>query len=165
MFCEEYAKERNRLLAAATNNRGFVEKELAKVKKDHAKLLDAIIAGVPADQVKDKMIALDTRRIELETQLDRNPAPSPIRIHPKMAETYRDNVTTLIRQLQEPDVMLEAKDALCGLIDRIVLHPTKPDGKFSIHLEGALAQLLILSLEFKNNQGPSRKAQAIDCIE
>ena len=164
-FCEEYAKERNRLLAAATNNRSSVEKELAKTKKDHAKLVDAIIAGVPADQVKDKMIALDTRRIALEVQIDRDPAPSPIRIHPKMAETYRDKVTALIRQLQEPDIMLEAKDALRGLIDRIVLHPTDPDGKLSIHLEGALAQLLILSLGSKSNQGPSGKAQAIDYID
>ncbi|QCO57846.1 recombinase family protein (plasmid) [Pseudorhodobacter turbinis] len=165
VFCEEYAKERNRLQATASQNRSALEKELAKTKADHAKLVDAIIAGVPAEQVKDKMIALDARRIELEAQMERDPAPSPIRLHPKLAETYRDKVATLIRQLQEPDGMLEAKGALRGLIDRIVLQPTKPDGKLAIHLEGALAQLLILSLGSKGNQGPRSKSQAIDNID
>lgn len=54
-FCEAYTAERNRLAAAATSTRGTMEKELATTKRDHAKLVDAIIAGVPADQVKDKM--------------------------------------------------------------------------------------------------------------
>ncbi len=165
VFCQEYAKERNRLQATASQNRSALEKELAKTKADHAKLVDAIIAGVPADQVKDKMIALDARRIELEAQMERDPAPSPIRIHPKLAETYRDKVATLIRQLKDPDGMLEAKDALRGLIDRIVLQPSNPDGKLAIHLEGALAQLLILSLGSKSNHGLRSKSQAIDNID
>ncbi|MGO4910715.1 recombinase family protein, partial [Pseudorhodobacter sp. W20_MBD10_FR17] len=54
LFCEEYAKERNRLQAEASSNRGSLEKDLAAAKKDHSKLIDAIIAGVPADQVKDR---------------------------------------------------------------------------------------------------------------
>lgn len=61
-FCEAYTAERNRLAATTTNNRAGIEKELVTTKRDHAKLVDAIIAGVPADQVKDKMIALDARR-------------------------------------------------------------------------------------------------------
>ncbi|WP_281985580.1 recombinase [Thalassorhabdomicrobium marinisediminis] len=66
-----------------------------------------------------------------------------------MAETYRDQVATLIAQLQEPDGTLGAKEALRGLIDRIVLQPNETDGKLSIHLEGALAALLQLSLGVK----------------
>jgi len=61
MFCEEYAKERNRLQASASQNRNALSKELATVKSDHAKLVDAIIAGIPADQVKDRMLAFDAR--------------------------------------------------------------------------------------------------------
>ena len=62
LFCEEYAKERNRLQAAIASNRGALEKELAKARKDHASLVDAIIAGVPVDQLKDRMLALDSIR-------------------------------------------------------------------------------------------------------
>lgn len=90
-FCEAYTAERNRLAAAASSSRTTMEKELATTKRDHAKLVDAIIAGVPADQVKDKMNALDARRKELEAQLAQaNASPAPVRLHPKMSETYRN---------------------------------------------------------------------------
>src|SRR5690606_2159132 len=136
------------------------EKELASAKKDHARLVDAIIAGIPADQVKGRMQELDAQRIHLEGQLAREAAPSPIRIHPKMAESYREKIATLIIQLQNPEGMLEAKEALRGLIDRIVLQPSTTGGKLSIHLEGALAALLKLSLGVKQQKGLSGKTQA-----
>ena len=88
-----------------------------------------------------------------------------ILIHQKMAETYRDMVAMLIRRLQEPDGMLEAKDALREPIERIVLKPSGPDGKLPIQLEGALAQLLILSLESKTSHDPRSESLAIDKIE
>ncbi|QCO55513.1 hypothetical protein EOK75_06970 [Pseudorhodobacter turbinis] len=165
VFCEEYARERNRLQAEASSNRGAMERALATAKSDHSKLIDAIIAGVPAEQVKDRMIALDAQRIQLEAQLSREPAPSPIRIHPKMAGTYRAHVGMLVEQLQQPDGMLEAKEALRGLIDRIVLKPQAEGGKLSIHLEGALAALLLLSLGSKTQKGLSCKTQAVEYIE
>ena len=99
-FCAAYTEERNRLAAATTKNRSTLEKELATVKRDHAKLVDAIIAGVPADQVKDKMIALDERRKDLEAQLATAEAsPALLRFHPKMSETYRERVAALIQEL------------------------------------------------------------------
>ena len=163
-FCDEYARERNRLQADASANRGSLERALATAKKDHSKLIDAIIAGVPADQVKGRMNALDAERLALEAKLSKEPAPSPIRIHPKMAETYREQVGVLIDQLQQPDGMLEAKEALRGLIDRIVLTPPPEGGKLSIHLEGALAALLSLALGAKTQKGLSDKTQAVDIV-
>ncbi|WP_138936580.1 zinc ribbon domain-containing protein [Roseovarius arcticus] len=165
IFCQEYAKERNRLQADASFNRNALEKELAKTKKDHAKLVDAIIAGIPAEQVKDRMLALDARRIELEGKVAREVTPSPIRIHPRMADSYRDKITILIAQLQNPDGMLEAKEALRGLIDRIVFQPSPTGGKLGIHLEGALAALLTLSSGAKRQKGLSGKTQAFEDIE
>lgn len=165
VFCEEYARERNRLQAEASAGRTSLEKELAATKKDHAKLVDAIVAGIPAEQVKDRMLALDTRRIELEAELAREAAPSPIRIHPKMADSYREKITTLIAELQNPDGMLNAKEALRGLIDRIVLQPSPEGGKLDIHLEGALAALLLLSLGAKQQKGLDAKTQASEDIE
>jgi site-specific DNA recombinase len=51
-------------------------------------------------------------------------------------------VGLLIAQLQHPEGMLEAKEALRGLIDRIVLTPDAATGCLSLDLEGALARLL-----------------------
>ncbi len=93
------------------------------------------------------MNASDARRIALEAQLSHEPAPSPIRIHPKMTESYRAQVGLLIAQLQQPEGMLEAKEALRGLIDRIVLTPDAVTGRLSLDLEGALARQLWLAVE------------------
>ena len=129
-FCEAYTSERNRLAAAVSQGRGSLQKELAQVSRDHAKLVDAIIAGAPAAQVKDKMISLDSRRQEIEAQLTAaDIAPAPLRFHPKMSEIYRDRLATLIRGLGEGDGMEEAREALRGLIDKIVLMPTPGCGK------------------------------------
>lgn len=78
IFCEEYAAERNRLQAAAGAGRAALEKELRQVRGDHKKLVDAIIARVPAEQVKDRMIELDARKNDLERQLLTKPAAGPV---------------------------------------------------------------------------------------
>ncbi|MEZ0469003.1 recombinase family protein, partial [Phaeobacter sp. SYSU ZJ3003] len=145
-FCEAYTAERNRLAAAATSTRTTLEKELATTKRDHAKLVDAIIAGVPPDQVKDKMITLDTRRKELEAQLAQvDASPAPVRLHPKVSETYRERVAALIRGLAEIDGMEEAREAIRGLIEKIVLTPRGDGPGLTVDLHGALASLLLLA--------------------
>ena len=165
VFCKEYAKERNRLNAQAEQGRSALEKELATVNRDHSKLVDAIIAGIPADQVKDKMQALSERRKALEAQLAQAPAPDPIHIHPKMATTYQTRVRSLISGLNKVEEMQEAQEALRGLVDQIVLKPSPETGKLDILLEGALSGLLTLALGVKRKDGLSVKTQAVDNIE
>ena len=163
IFCEEYAAERNRMQAARETGRADLERELKQVSIDHKKLVDAIIAGVPADQVKDRMIELDVRRKDLERQLSASPAPDPIRIHPSMAKTYRSRISQLIAGLSEAERMDETKEALRALIEKVELVPVSTQeaeggnptdrGKFdntgkpglTIHLHGALASLLRLA--------------------
>jgi site-specific DNA recombinase len=98
---------------------------------------------LPADQVKDKMIALDVRRKELEAQADS--APAPVRLHPKMSETYRDRVAFLIRALANGEGMDEAREAIRGLIEKIVVSPRADGPGLVIDLHGALASLLLLA--------------------
>ena len=164
LFCAEYAKERNRLRAEADQGRDALENERAKVIRDHAKLVDAIIDGIPVDQVKDRMQALDDRRVALDAKLATTPGADPIRIHPKMAMVYREKVAVLISQLTEPDGMPEAKEALRALIDRIVLTPSPTTDKLDIHIEGALAGLLLLAMGSKRRKGLTGEGQAFESI-
>jgi len=125
-FCAAYTEERNRLAAAISGNRSKIERDLARVKRDHDKLVNAILEGVPPEHLKDKMIALDTHRKDLEAQLaTAETSPAPLRFHPKMSETYRERVACLIRGLGEGEAMEEAREALRGLIEKIVLTPAK----------------------------------------
>tara|TARA_R110002051_G_scaffold237873_1_gene298682 strand:+ start:102 stop:434 length:333 start_codon:yes stop_codon:yes gene_type:complete len=59
----------------------------------------------------------------------------------------------------------QAKESLRGLIFRIVLSPTAPDGKLSVHLEGALAALLRLGSGGKTQKGLSVKDQDFEYNE
>jgi site-specific DNA recombinase len=90
---------------------------------------------------------------------------SPFRIHPKMAEGYREKIGLLIDQLQTPGGMLDAKDALRGLIDRIVLVPDAETGRLAIHLEGALAALLMLSIGHDKTSRGTQDFQVTDITE
>jgi hypothetical protein len=67
-------------------------------------------------------------------------------------------VGLLIAQLQQPEGMLEAKEALRGLIDRIVLTPDPATCRLSLDLEGALSRLLWLAVEAEG--GVERKNPA-----
>ncbi len=145
VFCKEYVKERNRLNAEASAGRSDLEQELTKTTREHARLVDAIMAGVSADQVKDRMNALEDRRKTLEQELQKDPAPAKLRLHPGMAAIYRERLQTLVRDLERTDQCNASKEALHGLIDRIVLHPSSETGKLSVELEGALAGLLALA--------------------
>lgn len=148
IFCQEYAAERNRLQAQADAGRAGFEKELRQVTADHKKLVDAIIPGVPAEQVKDRKIELDVRCKELERVLSAAPAPDPVRFHPSMAKIYRQRVGQLIRGLSEAEGAEEAKEALRALVEKIVLVPVADqDGgsKLAIDVQGALAGLLCLA--------------------
>lgn len=136
IFCEEYTAERNRLQAERAAGRAELTKDLTRVTTDHKKLVDAIIAGVPAEQVKDRMIELDARRKELERQLSAAPTPDPLRIHPGMAKTYRDRIGQLIAGLAEAERMDEAKEALRALIEKVELVPVPVEGKRQGHPVG-----------------------------
>ena len=59
----------NRIRAEAGAQRGANVADLERMKRDRSKLLDALVAGVPAAQLKDRMIALDGRRRALQAEL------------------------------------------------------------------------------------------------
>lgn len=133
--------------STAGAQRGAKLAELERVKRDHAKLVDAILAGVPGEQVKDRMIALDARRQQLEAELSASPSAAPVRLHPGMAEVYRRKVSELVQGLADPAQNLEVSEAIRALVDRIVLTPSPDDPKeLTVDLEGVLGQLFWLGL-------------------
>jgi len=96
--------------------------------------------------VKDKMISLDDQRVRLEAKLEATQAsPAPLRFHPTMAETYRDRVGVLIEGLGREDGLEETREALRGLIEKIVLEPRADGAGLDVDLHGALAGLLRLA--------------------
>jgi len=136
------------------------------VKHDHEKLVQSIMDGVPGALVKDKMISLDAQRQKIEAKLaSAQASPAPLRFHPKMAETYRDRVGTLIRGLGREDGLEETREALRGLIEKIVLVPRSDGQGLDIDLHGALAGLLRLATGVEQRQGSGAGLEGVDKIE
>jgi hypothetical protein len=145
VFCEEHTDELNRFRAHPRAARANKETELDKKTRDHGKLVDAILKGVPAEQVVDRMNALDARRKQLLAELSSMAEAQAVRLHPSMAETYRNRVRDLVAGLTAGDGHGAPKtsEAIRALVDRIVVTPSAGDPKeLAVDLEGVLAQLL-----------------------
>lgn len=100
---------------------------------------------VLGDQVKAPMIALDTRRQELERLLAAWPVQEPVVFHPAMAQLYRERVAALVRGLGDAKEMDAAKEAMRALVERIVLTPDGAGAALTIDVQGDLAGLLTLA--------------------
>ena len=145
VFCEEYTKHMNALRMAETGNRAKDEARLAKVIRELDRMIDAICDGVPAERVKDRMIALEDERKEIEARLEAKPKDETPLLHPAMGARYRQAVSELREALANQSAAPEAVEILRGLIERIVLHPAEDEESgFLIDIEGDLAGILSL---------------------
>jgi hypothetical protein len=103
---------------------------------------------VPASEVKDELMANAVRREALQAKVAAADEPPPL-LHPEMARIYRTKVTELARALQQPESRVEATEALCGLVDAIVLTPAANGRKLGIELRGNLAAMLGATVQRK----------------
>lgn len=160
VFAAEYIAERNRLAATHVDDRAAKEKELAKIIKEQDTLVNALLSGLPPERIKAKMEQLETRQKQLERELATAPARGALpRIHPGMAETWRDRIGALITGLTDPEQAGEAREAIRGLIERIVATPVPTAGKrmkLDLTLHGDLAGILALSLNADQTSGQQK---------
>ena len=156
VFCEEYTRQLNALRMAESGNRARDEARLAKIIRELDRMIDAICDGVPAERVKDRMIALEAERAEVEERLKAEPKEEKPLLHPSMGARYRKAVAELRTTLADQSAQHEAVEILRSLIDRIVLHPSsdEPSG-FVMDIEGDLAGILSLCQTSKKAAGLS----------
>jgi site-specific DNA recombinase len=150
VFCEEYTRQLNQLRMKESGNRDRDEARLVKIALELDRLVEAIVQGVPADRVKDRMTASDAQQSALQVLLAGQSLQAPPLLHPKMGEVYRSAVARLRGALTTSPDKAEAVEHVRALIDRIVLHPNddEPCG-FLMDIEGDLAGILSLSRNSK----------------
>jgi site-specific DNA recombinase len=151
IFCTEYTRHLNRLRSDAVASSEGHKAELAKIDRETERLIDAIVGGVPASKVKDRMTELDARKTELEKLLESAPQPPPVLVHPRMGDRYREEVGRLRDALNDVSRREEAAEIVRGLIDSIVLQPSGSgrERTLTIDLTGHLAGILNLARETK----------------
>jgi hypothetical protein len=101
------------------------------------------------------MTALEAKRVKLLAQFEAAP-PSLPRLHPNLAELYRQKVMNLAEALNDQHTRLEAVECIRALIEEIRLVSDK--GKLRVELYGELAALINLANghpRFQGNGGAS----------
>ncbi len=141
-FVKAYHAEINLKAANEGRVRSRIEKELKKVTKQLDALIDAMAEGYRSDSLQSKLDGLESRKRDLEQQLDA-PPPSPVRFHPKLAKVYREKVEALAESLNDPSIRDEAFEIIRGLIQQIVIRPREKRA-FEIELVGEITKMLAL---------------------
>ncbi|MGH6791502.1 MAG: hypothetical protein ACRECF_02035 [Methyloceanibacter sp.] len=96
------------------------------------------------------MMILEARRVELLARLEAAP-PSMPRLHPNLAELYRQKVANLAEALNDEHTRLGAAGCIRELIEEIRLVPE--NGKLRVELYGELAALLSLANGHPRSKG------------
>jgi chromosome segregation ATPase len=146
-FVSEFNRELNRLGASEDQERTRLNKKLGNIDRDLARLIDAIKSGIPGAAVKDEISALELHKTELKNKLEVVPAQQA-RLHPRLADVYRNKVANLVEALNAPDTVADAAEAIRSLIEAIRLLPE--EGELKIEIYGELAALITLGQKNKN---------------
>ncbi len=140
-FCAEFTRELNRLQSGESARRDGLVTELAQVERRLRRMVDAIAEGVPARTLKDELLALEGRQEELRAELDAAREPATTRLHPNLAELYRQKVAALHAALEDETLRDEAFELIRSLIEKVV-RDARPNGQVRIDLHGELAGIL-----------------------
>ena len=155
-FIAEYQREWNRLRSTEVSERATCEAELKTVTQKIDKIVDAISEGMFHASMKDKMDALEARKVELTSRLSSlGDAAAPVHLHPSLAQVYRQKVADLTASLNDELVRPEATEALRGLVSEVRMVPDDAaEHGHVIELYGELGA--ILGLAGGGNDEPRR---------
>ena len=79
--------------------------------------------------MRDRLLALEERKADLERMAEPERMP---RLHPKLAEVYRQKVEQLEESLNDPAIRPEAADTLRSLIDQSCCIPARDAERFGL---------------------------------
>ena len=146
IFCEEYARAMNRLHAERDAQRDADADTLSRTERDLARLIQALLDGVPASAVREKMAELEARRDGLRGRLTAS-EDTGLRLHPDMAGYYRAQIVDLRTALSDPGRNRQAAEIVGKLVNWIELSPVVRSGRktLSVSLYGRLAGILAMA--------------------
>ncbi|MEM9761355.1 MAG: hypothetical protein AAF968_02390 [Pseudomonadota bacterium] len=122
VFCKEYTAHLNRLRRGRIDAASSHRKELAKLERERARVVNAIKEGMPEEMFREDAKRSDARMAVLERELEDAEEPAPI-LHPAMAKMYAEEVRRLIDTLNDAARRDEAARLVRSLVERIILTP------------------------------------------
>ncbi|MEX0809043.1 MAG: hypothetical protein WD044_09960 [Dongiaceae bacterium] len=101
---------------------------------------------------------LEQRKTELEGIVAVAPLPA-LRLHPNLAELYRQKVTNLRATLSDESTRAEALEILRGLIERVTVMEMA-DGGFEIEIIGEIAHMMAITAETRQTKAATQREAA-----
>ncbi len=141
-FVDAYREEWNRLENENLSTEIRRNNRLAEIKRKISSIMSAIEDGIYTPSTKDRLLALEAERDELQSYTPSEPRPS---IHPNLSNIYREKVAKLEIELQDPAIALEAKSILRSMIDKIIISPLENQPGVSIEIYGEIGAILGIS--------------------
>ncbi|MND38616.1 hypothetical protein D3C80_293230 [compost metagenome] len=160
VFCEEFTREVNRARIERTTDLEGWRNELERADRELDKAIQAILDGVPGAKLKDRIGALEARKIEL-ADLIANADEPPALLHPNMAQVFHKKLAALYEQLQREETKAQAAETIRSLVDYIELVPE--GDTLAIVLRGDLAAILTFA-SGKKNPDFLKEAEALETL-
>ncbi|MBF9045322.1 recombinase family protein [Rhodobacterales bacterium HKCCE4037] len=144
VFCDEYAKEVNRIRMEHNAERKKWERDLEKTKRQMDEVLEALYRGADIEFIKSTGGKLQAEHDRLTALLETT-EEAPAYVHPNMGQRYAEAIVDLITSLNDPEHRAESATIIRSLISKIVLTPNDERTELIVDLHGDLAGILQMS--------------------
>lgn len=134
-ICRAYIKTINTQMREHRAARAGAARERVAIEQQIRQIIEAVKAGFRTDAMRVELETLETQLQTIDRMLEIKPAPT---LHPKMADAFRDRIIVLAKGLSQEGFRLEARRALRGIVESIVI----PPGTAAIWLEGHVGALV-----------------------
>lgn len=160
VFCEEYAKEINRIRMEHNADRKKWERDLAKVKRQMDDVLEALNSGANSEFIKKAGSALQAEHDRLSTVLETT-EEAPVYVHPNMGQRYAKAFENLLGALNNPEHRAASSTIIRSLIEKIVLTPNEDRSELIVDLHDDLAGIQQMS-EGTPSQGGTTASEKLE---
>lgn len=134
-FCKAFTAEMTRLRREHVAQVAGARGELVAVERRQREIMNALVEGYRSEAWKLELVKLDERKVELTAKLAEPQLPA---LHPRMADTFRAKTEALALGLENDAESDNARMALRGLVDHIVI----PPGNGLLQVVGNLGKML-----------------------
>ena len=143
-YIKTYHATLKRLQSERQAQQSTAEREIDELTSKIANIVNVITEGYATKEMKEKMMAMNLRREQLEQEVGTDDDTNVIEMHPDLPEQYQRRIQALQDALNHEESRQKAATILRSLIDKIVLIPLEGRGKWDIELHGDIAALLHL---------------------
>ncbi|MDE1905360.1 MAG: recombinase family protein [Rhodospirillales bacterium] len=160
-FISTFTAEWNRLAAEINAERAQDKTRLATIERKIAKIIEAVMDGFRAEELKQQLETLSREKARLQAKLDAPSVSAPL-IHPNLAQLYRSKVAALQNEFTNSGGNnAGVLTALRDLIERVDFGPGEEGGEAEIILTGILSSMVRLGL----GEAPTKTTPSVGVSE